>query len=66
MFLSRLKKTDKTRIKAFNELMKRADILLEQKNDEGLKDLIKLVLRPIQSAYLLDPYDPYQHFWTLC
>lgn len=36
--------------------MRRADELVEQKNHEGLKDLIKLVLRPIQSKHLLDAY----------
>lgn len=56
MFLIGLRKTNKTRIKSFNELMKRADILLEEKNVEGLKDLITLVLRPIQSSHLLEPY----------
>lgn len=40
----------------FQQLLRRADILVEERNSEGLKDLIKLVLRPIQSKHLLDAY----------
>jgi len=46
----------KTTPNDFKNLIRRADELVEQKNHEGLKDLIKLVLRPIQSKHLLDAY----------
>lgn len=58
---SRLKRTDRKRLSSFKELMKRADILLEENNVEGLKDLIRLVLRPIQSAHLTEPYLSAEH-----
>ena len=61
MFLNRLRKTSESTVNSFNELLKRAEILLEEKNVEGLKDLIKLVLRPIQSAHLLEPYLSAEH-----
>lgn len=46
---------------SFQHIMNIADILAEEGNVEGLKDLIKLVLRPIQSVHLLDAYTSAQH-----
>lgn len=40
----------------FINVMKNADLLAEAGNIEGLKDLIKLILRPIQSNHLLHAY----------
>jgi len=53
MFMNRLRRLS---VDSFNKLMQRADILLDEENVEGLKDLIRLVLRPIQSAHLVDSY----------
>ncbi len=48
--------SNKTLLSEFTNLLRRADQLVEQQNHEGLKDLIKLVLRPLQSIHLLDAY----------
>lgn len=40
----------------FQNILRRADILAEQGNTEGLKDLIKLIMRPIQARHMLDAY----------
>lgn len=40
----------------FTNVMRRADILTNSGNIEGLKDLIKLIMRPVQSKHLLRAY----------
>jgi hypothetical protein len=40
----------------FLNLLRQTDKLAEARNFEGLKDLIKLILRPIQSEHLRDAY----------
>jgi hypothetical protein len=40
----------------FTHLLKRADSLANAGNVEGLKDLIKLVMRPLQAKHMLRPY----------
>lgn len=45
----------------FLNIMRRAEMLEEQDNSEGLKDLIKLVLRKVQSVNMLDAYIKSDH-----
>ncbi|ETI58058.1 DUF6710 family protein [Marinomonas profundimaris] len=47
---------DKKQNLCFENVIRRADELLGNKNLDGLKDLIKLCLRPIQSNHLLSAY----------
>lgn len=47
---------DKIQNPRFENVIRRGDKLLENKNLDGLKDLIKLCLRPIQSNHLLSAY----------
>lgn len=45
----------------FTHLMRRADLLANAGNIEGLKDLIKLVMRPLQAKTMLRPYTSDDH-----
>lgn len=45
----------------FTHLMRRADLLANAGNVEGLKDLIKLVMRPLQAKTMLRPYTSDDH-----
>lgn len=47
---------DKKQNLCFENVIRRADELLGNENLDGLKDLIKLCLRPIQSNHLLSAY----------
>ncbi len=55
-FIEKYRSSNTTDQAAFKNVMTRANFLFENNNAEGLVDLIKILLRPIQDQHVRDAY----------